>query len=325
MSDKDVLSQDEIDALLDGVDNGSVSATVHQKGTGEVRDYDLASQEGVIRGRVPALDIVSDSFIKESKNSWFNLFQDEVEFEPKGLAVQKSSEYLESLPIPSSMTVYSAQGLKGHGMVVLDAALVNTVIERIFGGTGTGENQIKGREFTETELRIIRRLVGQVFQDLKIAWSLIVPIEFSYVKTEMNPAFLGIAKGSDILLINSYKVEMFGKESSLSIVYPYRMFEPIKEKLYSGVSSGDESGNPLLISKLKKEILNVPVELQAILTETNISLKAIMQMKVGDVIPFKLPEFSTLFVEGSPAFKTTYGNYEGNLAIKIVDQCKKNQ
>lgn len=325
MSDKDVLSQDEIDALLDGVDNGSVETGDGSSGSNKVREYDLASQEGVIRGRVPALDLVNDGFTKESKNSWFNLFQDEVEVVSKGLEVQKANEYLDSLPIPSSMTVYSATGLKGHGMVVLDASLVNIIIDRLFGGSGTGENYIKDREFTETELRIIRRLTEQVFQDLKTAWSPIVPLEFSYVKTEMNPAFLGIAKASDILLVNEYKIEMFGQEAALTVVYPYRMLEPLKDKLYRGVQSEDDSTNPILVGELKKEILNVPIEVQSILTETDVSLKTIMQMQVGDVIPFKLPEFSTLFVEGFPSFKTTYGEHEGCLAVKIVDQYDNNR
>lgn len=169
MSNQDVLSQDEIDALLHGVDSGAV-ATEDAVAPGEARSYDFANQVRIVRGRMPTLEMINERFARLFRTSLFNLLRRTPEIAVSPVELMKFSEYVHSLHVPTSLNIVRMQPLRGVGLVVLDPKLVFATVDNFFGGNGRF-TKIEGRDFTATETRVIHMLLKHVFADLKEAWS----------------------------------------------------------------------------------------------------------------------------------------------------------
>lgn len=328
----DLLSQAEIDALLNGVSDGDIetedeSEFYAEAGTeefyekGVVREYDFASQERIVRGRMPTLEMVNERFARFIRISLFNFLRRSAEIFISGIQVQKFSEYIQGLLVPTNLTIVRFNPLRGKALIVIDPRLVFTVVDNFFGGAGQFYNQTEGREFTPTEMRVVRIIIDMIFKDLKEAWKPVMDLDFEYVGAEINPRFANIIGPGEIIVISTIHVELEGGGGDVNIAMPYAMLEPIRE-LLDAISSDSGEVDGSWQAALRGEVLRAEVSVNSLLVEKNMTIRDVMRLKKGDVIPIDMPDTVILKAEGIPVFEGKVGISDGNYAIQIIDKVR---
>lgn len=318
---QDLLSQDEIDALLHGVDDGDID-TVDDVEPGDASNYDLTSQDRIVRGRMPTLEMVNERFARYTRISLFNLLRRTADVSVGGIQIQKFGEYVHTLYVPTSLNLVKLRPLRGSGLVVFDAKLVFKLVDNFFGGDGR-HAKIEGREFTPTEQRVISMVLEQAFVDLKEAWKSIMPIDFEYINSEVNPSMANIVSPSEVVVVSTFHIELDGGGGEMHITLPYSMIEPIRETLDSGMQSDIDEKDDRWIQALQDEILNATIDLNCIVAEKSISLRDILDLEVGDVIPIDMLDQLTMTANDVPVLHTKLGTSRGNLALQVLDKIKQ--
>ena len=321
MAVQDLLSQDEIDALLHGVDDGLVETEVDSDPTA-VKSYDLTSQDRIVRGRMPTLEMINERFARYTRLSMFNLLRRSADVAVGGVQVMKFGEYVHSLYVPTSLNLVKMKPLRGTALFILDAKLVFKLVDNFFGGDGR-HAKIEGREFTPTELRVVRMVIEQAFVDLAEAWSAVLPITFEYVNSEVNPAMANIVSPSEVVVVSTFHIELDGGGGDLHITVPYAMIEPIREMLDAGFQSDVDDQDERWQNALREDILDVNVPVDATVVRRQLRLRDILHMQPGDVIPVEMPEFMVMRANGVPSFKVKLGSHKGNLAFQILDPLER--
>ena len=320
MSVNDLLSQDEIDALLHGVSSDEVDTDEDDIDGGDARSYDFSSQDRIVRGRMPTLEMINERYARLFRISLFNLLRRSAEIAVGGVQMLKFSEYVHSLFVPTSLNMVKVNPLRGVALFVLDPKFVFTVVDNYFGGDGRYHAKIEGREFTPTEMRVVQLILDRVFVDLKEAWAPVMDLEFEYSNSEVNPQFANIVSPTEVVVVTIFHVELEGGGGDFHVTMPYSMLEPIREVLDAGVQSDTDDTDDRWISALRDEIEQTNVTMTCKFAETELLLNEVMKLKVGDVIPIEMPKYATLCAEGVPVLRGNFGVSRGNSALKVVEQ-----
>lgn len=321
----DLLSQDEIDALLHGVDDveeEEIDEESAEDASGG-SDYDFSSQDRIVRGRMPTLEMVNERFARHMRISLFNMMRRTAEVSINGIQMIKFGEYIHTLFVPTSLNMVRFRPLKGTGLITMEARLVFILVDNFFGGDGRYHAKIEGREFTPTERRIIQMLLKLIFEDYKEAWSPVMDVSFEYLDSEVNPSMANIVSPTEVVVISSFHIELDGGGGDFHIALPYSMLEPIRELLDAGVQSDKEDTDMRWSKALRDEIMDVPVALNTKFLEVDIPLSQIMELQAGDIIPIEMPEHITVLIEDLPTFRAKLGRSRENVAIKIVEKIKR--
>src|SRR5690606_16359366 len=286
----DLLSQDEIDALLHGVDSGAVEVEEDEPAPGEAREYDFTSQDRIIRGRMPTLEMINERFARTWRVGLFNLLRRSADLSVRGVDLVRFGEYIHSLQVPTNINLVKMKPLRGTGLVLFEPRLVFTVVDNFFGGSGKYHTRIEGREFTPTEMRVIQLLLRQTFADLAEAWAPLMPVEFEYLNSEVNPHFANIISPREYIVVSRFHVELEGGGGEFHVSLPYSMLEPIREQLDTGLQSDRVERDEGWIRAMRQQLMEAPVELSSALARREITLGELCRLKVGDVIPIDLPD-----------------------------------
>lgn len=313
---QDLLSQDEIDALLHGVDDGDIDTEGDFDPSG-VRAYDLTSQDRIVRGRMPTLEMINERFARYTRISMFNLLRRTADVSVGGIQIQKFGEYVHTLYVPTSLNMVKFRPLRGTALVILDAKLVFKLVDNFFGGDGR-HAKIEGREFTPTELRVVQMVLDQAFVDLREAWKAVKPIDFEYINSEVNPSMANIVSPSEVVVVSTFHVELDGGGGELHITMPYSMVEPIREILDAGLQSDTDERDERWVKALREDVMAAEVDLECDLVRREVTLRDIVDLRPGDVIPIQMPESSMVTANGVPMFRVVLGRSKENLALKIV-------
>ena len=317
MAVQDLLSQDEIDALLHGVDDGLVQTEMAAE-PGSVKSYDLTSQDRIVRGRMPTLEMINERFARYTRISMFNMLRRSADVAVGGVQVMKFGEYVHSLYVPTSLNLVKIKPLRGTALFILDAKLVFKLVDNFFGGDGR-HAKIEGREFTPTELRVVRMVLEQAFIDLKEAWQAIMEVNFEYINSEVNPAMANIVGPSEAVVVSTFHIELDGGGGDLHVTMPYSMIEPVREMLDAGFQSDLDDQDERWVKALREDLLDVDVPLSATVARRQLRLRDILHMQPGDVIPVELPDELIMRANGVPSFKVKLGSHKGNLALQVVE------
>ena len=317
MAVQDLLSQDEIDALLHGVDDGLVQAETAAE-PGSVKSYDLTSQDRIVRGRMPTLEMINERFARYTRISMVNLVRRSADVAVGGVQEMKFGEYVHSLYVPTSLNLVKIKPLRGTALFILDAKLVFKLVDNFFGGDGR-HAKIEGREFTPTELRVVRMVLEQAFIDLKEAWQAIMEVNFEYINSEVNPAMANIVGPSEAIVVSTFHIELDGGGGDLHVTMPYSMIEPVREMLDAGFQSDLDDQDERWSKALREDVLDVSVPLSATVARRQLRLRDILHMQPGDVIPIELEDELVMRANGVPSFKVKLGSHKGNLALQVVE------
>ncbi|MDR1935663.1 MAG: flagellar motor switch protein FliM [Candidatus Accumulibacter sp.] len=311
------LSQDEVDALLKGVTGETDEPAESDEAAGGTRPYNLGTQERIVRGRMPTLELINERFARYLRIGLFNYMHRTVEVSVGPIRVQKYSEFIRNLVVPTNLNLVAAKPLRGTSLFVFDPNLVFIVVDNMFGGDGRFHTRVEGREFTGTEQRIIRGLLNIVFTEYARAWNPVYNISFEYIRSEMNSQFANIATPSEIVVSTTFSLEFGGTAADMYICFPYSMLEPIRDLLYSAMQSDQLSTDQHWIRMLRKQLKDAEVEIVATLGTSSITLGEILKLKVGDIIPLDIPENISACVDDIPVLECTYGQQGGQYALKI--------
>ncbi len=316
----DLLSQDEIDALLNGVDGGDVDTEADVVDDGSAKGYDFNSQDRIVRGRMPTLEMINERFARNFRLSLFNILRRSAEIAVSGVQMLKFSEYMHTLFVPTSLNMTRVAPLKGTALIVFDPKLVFAVVDNFFGGDGRWHAKIEGREFTATELRVLSILLQEAYKNIMEAWGPVMPINLEFLNAEVNPQFANIVSPSEIVVVSIFHIELEGGGGDFHITMPYSMLEPIRELLDAGIQSDSDDKDERWQQSLRHELLDAPVEIIANLTEQDISLRDVMNFKEGDVIPIDTPQEVIATIENNPVIRGSYGWSDGNNAIQVREK-----
>ncbi|HWI10401.1 MAG TPA: flagellar motor switch protein FliM [Burkholderiaceae bacterium] len=312
-----ILSQDEVDALLQGITGESQKLDEAPVDNGAVRNYDLASQERIVRGRMPTMEIINERFARNIRIGLFNFIRKSPEIAIGSIKVQKYSAFLREIVVPTNFNIMSVRPLRGSGLIVCDPTLVFAVIDALFGGAGKYHTRIEGRDFSPTEQRIIGRLVDVITAEYKKAWTGIYPLELDYQRSEMQPQFANIATPSEIVVATSFTLEIGDTSGTIHFCIPYATLEPIRDVLYSTIQGDAAEPDRRWVNLMKQQIQSAEVELIAELAQAPATVEQLLSFKVGDFIELDLQQAIQAKVVGVPVFDCHYGTSNGKYALKV--------
>jgi flagellar motor switch protein FliM len=312
-----ILSQDEVDALLQGITGESQKLEQEEAPKEGIRDYDLASQERIVRGRMPTMEIINERFARNIRIGLFNFIRKSPEVAIGGIKVQKFSAFLREIVVPTNFNIVSIKPLRGSGLIVCDPSLVFAVIDALFGGVGKFHTRIEGRDFSPTELRVILRLVECIIAEFKKAWAGIYPVELEYQRSEMQPQFANIATPSEIVISTAFTLEIGEVTGSVHFCLPYSTLEPIRDVLYSTMQGDSSEPDRRWIKLLEHQIQSAEVELVAELAKAPATVEQLLSFKPGDFIELDLHPKIQATVDGVPVLDCHYGTSNNRYALKV--------
>jgi flagellar motor switch protein FliM len=312
-----ILSQDEVDALLQGITGESQKLEQEEAPSSGVRDYDLSSQERIVRGRMPTMEVVNERFARNIRIGLFNFIRKSPEVSIGGIKVQKFSAFLREIVVPTNFNIMSVKPLRGSGLIVCDPSLVFAVIDALFGGIGKFHTRIEGRDFSPTEQRVITRLVETIVNEYRKAWTGVYPVELEYQRSEMQPQFANIATPSEIVVATQFTLELGDVTGSIHFCIPYSTLEPIRDVLYSTIQGDSSEPDRRWVNLLKQQIQSAEVDLVAELAYAGATVEQLLSFKPGDFIELDLEPMIQAKVDGVPVFDCHYGTSNKRYSIKI--------
>ena len=312
----EVLSQDEVDALLKGV-NGDEEAEAPQESQDGPRAYNLAKQERIVRGRMPTLELINERFARLLRVGLFNFMRKSPEISIGPVKVSKYSEFIRNLVVPTNLNIVQARPLRGNALVIFDPTLVFTVVDNMFGGDSRFHTRIEGRDFTPTEQRIIQRMLAVVLENYNKSWQPVHPMAFEYLRSEMHTQFANIATPSEVVVTTTFAVELGSAGGEIHVVIPYSTLEPIRDLLYSSTQADSAEPVNRWLNMLKRQVQDAEVQLNATLARTEQTLAQVLGLRVGDVIPMDIRPTLVVDVDGVPIFDCRYGVLNGQYALKV--------
>lgn len=313
---EDFLSQDEVDALLKGA-TGESDEVQKEEEKGGVRPYNIATQERIVRGRMPTYEIINERFARLLRIGLFNFMRRTVDIAVGPVKVIKFSEFVRNLVVPTNLNLVQMRPLRGTALLVFDPNLIFLIVDNLFGGDGRYHTRVEGRDFTQTEQRIIRRLLDVVFEEYEKSWKSVYPVKFEYVRSEMNPQFATIATPNEVVVTVTFDIDMGNQGGELHVCIPYSMIEPIRDTLYSALQGDHLEVDKRWIKLMSQQVQIAEVELIANIGHTKVTFEQILSMQTGDIIPLEIPKTITVHVDGIPVMDCNYGIMNGQYALRV--------
>lgn len=316
MAYEQLLSQDEVDALLQGVTGETDAAATPPPSADGVQAYNLGTQERIVRGRMHTLEIINERFARQLRGALFNFMRRSPDISVGAVHVQKYSEFIRHLPVPANINLLHMKPLRGTALFVFDPNLVFLVVDNLFGGDGRFHMRVEGRDFTQTEQRIITRLLNLALESYGSAWNPIYPLEFEYLRAEMHTKFANIATPNEVVVNTTFHIEFGPIGGALHICIPYSMIEPIRDLLSNPVQDEVEI-DKRWVKQLSQQVQSADVQLKVDFMQIASTIGQLLKLKAGDVLPIEMPETIIAKVDGVPVMECGYGTSNGRYALRV--------
>lgn len=317
------LSQDEADALLKGL-QGDQDDLNPESETASIRNYNLATQERIVRGRMPTLEIINERFARLFRIGLFNLLRRTAEVSVGPLRTCKYSEFVRNLVVPANLNLVQLKPLRGTSLIVFDPSLVFLLVDNMFGGDGRFHSRVEGRDFTPTEQRIIQRVLEILFETYSKSWEPVHPIEFEYIRSEMNTQFANIATPNEVVIATTFSIELGSANGEIHVCIPYATIEPIRDLMTSPLQGEVLGIDKRWVRLMTQQIQSAEIELVANLGHKEITLAEVLAMEVGDMIPMSISQEVEVKVENVPVMSCRYGTFNGQYALRVEKFLKAN-
>jgi flagellar motor switch protein FliM len=317
-----LLSQEELAALSDGVRDGSIETDTGFNTKVRVRKHDLASEDSSLGVNVSSIDMINERFIRMFRMGLLEVLRTSPRVNPTRVRIMKYSEYLQDLKPPLAVNMIRMGPLRGNSVIIIDPNVVFSSLDSFFGGFGKGVADLPpGRLFTPTESRIIKIILEVFFRSLKEAWAPLMPIECEHISSEINPHFAQIADENDLVVLSRFEADATasGGRGFIDLVYPYATLKPVRELLSSRVSSGEgnEESDRKWRSELAAAVGDAKLELQVTMGEVKTTLHHLNNLQEGDLLFFKKDDTALMSANGVPAFHVNVGSRGSQVAVQI--------
>lgn len=312
----DFLSQDEVDALLKNTTDER-NEDKQAKNPSVIRPYDLTAQARMVRGHMPTLERINKRFARLLRIGISNFMHQTINVVAGPVKVDKFCEFGRNLTVPTNLNMVRIKPLQGTALMVFEPNLFDLIVDSFFGGDGCYPTGIEDRDFPATGIGIIKQILNIVFEEYEKAWKPVYPIQFEYIRSELNPQVARIATPNETVVCFSLDFGLGNKGGALHICIPYAMVEPIRGVLYS-----EPKGDPRAIDKrrgrlLSKQIQDAEVELVANFGQATVTFEQVLSMQTGDVIPIGIPESVTAGIDNVPVMECRYGIINGQYALRV--------
>jgi flagellar motor switch protein FliM len=321
-----ILTQNEVDALLKGLSNGEIKTEADAPhDSGGVRPYDFHNPEKAVRGRMSVLEMVHEKFCRHLRGSVFNLLRKTIDCAPDGIKAMKYEEFMRNLHMPSSLNIFSFQPLKGSGLLAIDPSLAFLIVDSYFGGDGRFHTRVEGRDFTPVELSVIKKVVDIIFHEITEVWKAIYPVEFKFFRSEMNPHFVNIMSANDIVIVSTFRMEIEAVNNRFYVCMPFASLEPIKDKLYGTEKVATAEVDKKWSARLREQFDLVQIGISGEIGEATISFAELLNLRAGDIIELdkKVKEPLEVNIEGAPKLYARPGVIDNHYAVKILSVIKE--
>ncbi len=316
-----ILSQDEVDALLKGISGGDIEEpeepadSLHLDYT----PYDFTRQERIVQVKMPAMEAINDAFLRLIRTSLSNTLRKIIDITSVPLELERFGAFVRTLPVPSSLQIFKMDPFRGHALLVMEPKLVFTLVENFLGGTGTRNVRIEGRDFTPIEQRLIQRVVTTLLADMEKAWASIHPIKVKYVRSEINPQFAKICEPENVVVINRYEVDMDRPIGSIATCIPMSNLESVKQKLFSTFQREKSEEDIITQQVLVENINSYGIDMSIELGSATLNAGEIMGLGVGDILQLdqRTDELLPAYAAGRKKYLGTPGIHRGNKAYLI--------
>jgi flagellar motor switch protein FliM len=323
----ELLSEDELSALSEGVADGSIPVDTGFNTRTKVRKHDLASEDSTLGVNLGSVEMINERFIRLFRLGLVEVLRSTPKINPNKVEIVKYGDYLKGKTAPLAVNMIHLKPLRGHSLIVIDPKIIFAALDVFFGGFGSNSNnQQTGvlaptRLFTPTEDRIIKIIIDIFFNSLKEAWAPLINLNIEIASSEINPQFAQIADENDLVILCRFDVEDGSQRSAIDLVYPYATLKPIRDLLRNRVATGD--GNELSdrewANDLKDSVAESQIELQVILGKLEITLHNLKNASVGDILYFKKNNTARVDICNIPVFTSELGVVNSQVAIKILD------
>lgn len=314
----DFLSQDEVDSLLRGVTGEEENdQKTEEENKAIPRAYNVASNERIVRGRMPTMEVINERFARMLRVSMFNLVRRTAEISVGQVRVVKFVDFIRNLVLPTNMNLVQAKPLRGNALFIFDPNLVFLIVDTMFGGDGRYHSRVEGREFTQTEHRIIQNILAAVFEAYTKAWEPVYKLEFEFVRSELNPQFANIATPNELVVVSTFEIGFNEVGGTISLCLPYSMIQPIRELLFSSMQGDHLSADKNWNNLMSRQIKSAEIELVAVLGQTMLTVEELMKIRVGDIVPFQIDENIIATVNEVPVMECKYGVFNDQYSIKV--------
>jgi flagellar motor switch protein FliM len=313
---KDFLSQEEVDDLLKGV-GGDTDDVKEEQDESSIRPYNLATQERIVRGRMPTLELIHERFARLLRIGLFNFVRRSAEISVGPARTLKYSEFIRNLVVPTNINLVQIKPLRGTALFIIDPNLVFLIVDNLFGGNGQFHTRVEGREFTPTEQRIIQRLLEIIFEDLEKSWAQLVEVKFEYVRSEVNTQFANIATPNEVVVVTTFNIEFGSAGGEFHICMPYAQIEPLRDMLCSSMSGNQMEADKRWVQMLSKQVQIAEVEMVVNLGQAQLTFEQLLAMQVGDVIALNIPQPMIAAIDHVPVMECKCGILNGQYALKV--------
>lgn len=314
-----ILSQNEVDALLNAVREGDV-ATEAKAGSGaNLQSYDFTKQRKLVRARMPGLKIVFDRFQRTYRQTLSSLVRKVVVVEYLQTEFMRYSEWISTLPNPSCLNILRLSPLIGQSIVSMEPNFVFTLIDNIFGGGRVGQAKKKEGDFTSIEMKMIQKLVQYFTGDLEKAWSTLYELEFEFVRTDTNPEYVSIMAPSDVVVVTDFGINFEDTASKMQLAIPLFAMDPIKQLLSDHTYVEQSQPNPNWKIWLGQNLQASKIGMKVTLGKSQVTMNQVLNLNPGDTIQLDqyVADPLPLYVEGKQKFDVRMGVSCGQKAVQI--------
>ena len=316
MAYEEQLSQDEVDALLQGVTGDSDVASAPPPAQAGLPVYNFGKDEHVVRGRMHTLEVINERFARHLRTSLLTFMRRSADISVGAVQIQKYGEFIRNLPVPANINLMQMKPLRGTALFVFDPKLVFLVVDNLFGSDGRYHVRVEGRDFTQTEQRIIKQLLNLTLDSYGQAWRPVYPLDFEYVRAEMHARLANIVTPNEVVINTTFQIEFGPIGGALTVCIPYSMIEPIRD-LLSNPLQGEVEVDKRWVKQLTQQVKSADVELKARFLSFQSTIGQLLKLQIGDVLPIEIPETIVAEVNGVPVMECGYGTSNKHYALRV--------
>ena len=306
------ISDEEVDALLETEKDAGAAA-----GRGIVVPYDLVARDKIVRGRMPVLDRITERWNTEFQRRLSDLIRRPVEAEIQPVEIAPFGEWQARNTGLTSFNIYAVRPWQRNAMIALDGSLLFALVDAYYGGNGQTGPTVR-EELTPTERRLNTIIVTFFVDHFRNAFAPIAALDFVHQKTETNPHYAEIATSSESVVINRMNIVLGDVQGSLSLVLPLSMFDSVRDKLTEALKSASRDEQRRWYESLRRQLDSTELELATVFLRAEITMRELLMLKPGDVLPIEMPKTATLFAGSRPLFSAKFGLSRGYNAVSIV-------
>lgn len=319
-----LLSEEELSALQEAVEDGTIAVDTGYNTRVRVRKHDLASEDSTLGINVGAIEMINERFLRLFRLGLVEVLRSTPKIAPLKSEIVRYGDYLKMLKPPLSVNMVRMNPLRGFSLIVIEPQVIFQSLDVFFGGFGTS-GMAKGplpptRLFTPTESRVITIILEVFYRSLKEAWAPVLKLDLELANSEINPQFAQIADENDLIVLSRFEIEN-SKDKFIDLVHPYASLKPIRDVLRSRVQTGDgnETSEKVWRDQLREATYEASLELQVMLGQVQTTLHSLQNLRIGDVLYFKKPETARVNICTIGTFDAEVGVVDTQMAIQIKD------